>query len=308
MLQKAIENPDLRTRFLAIFSDKDEDNSRSLESAIAELPGIDQLTHKPQVRNAEVGIEIVQKFEEMKLSPTLMFIDPWGYKGLSLRLVNSVLKDWGCECIFFFNYNRISMGLPNQYVQDHMEALFGADRVADLRNRLQGLSPMEREAEILESLAKALVRMGGKYVLPFRFKNATDSRTSHYLIFVSKHPLGYNIMKEIMAKESTSQDQGVASFEYLPATLRQPFLFELTRPLDDLQDLLLAGFAGQRLSMQEVFERHNVGTPYSKSNYKDALIALEAAAKITADPPCPPRRRNTFADKTTAIFPSRKER
>src|SRR5574341_704918 len=29
----------------------------------------------------------VKKFEEMHLVPTLFFIDPWGYKGLSLRLI-----------------------------------------------------------------------------------------------------------------------------------------------------------------------------------------------------------------------------
>src|SRR5207248_10024637 len=41
---------------------------------------------------------------------TFLFVDPFGYKGLSLQLVNSVIKDWGCDCVFFFNYNRISMG------------------------------------------------------------------------------------------------------------------------------------------------------------------------------------------------------
>jgi hypothetical protein len=32
------------------------------------------------------------------------------------------------------------------------------------------------------------------------------------LIFVSKHFKGYEIMKIIMAKESSTEDQGVASF------------------------------------------------------------------------------------------------
>ena len=61
-----------------------------------------------------------------------MFVDPWGYKGLSLRLINSVLKDWACECIFFFNYNRINMGLGNDAVKEHMDALFGEERAAEL--------------------------------------------------------------------------------------------------------------------------------------------------------------------------------
>lgn len=83
------------------------------------------MKHKPIVWNNEVGSEMVKLFSSIKLVPTLFFVDPWGYKGLSLQLVNAVLKDWGCDCIFFFNYNRINMGLTNPMVQEHMAALFG---------------------------------------------------------------------------------------------------------------------------------------------------------------------------------------
>ena len=58
-------------------------------------------------------------------------MDPWGYKGLSLRLINSVLRNWGSDCIIFFNYNRINMGLNNEFVREHMDALFGAERAAN---------------------------------------------------------------------------------------------------------------------------------------------------------------------------------
>jgi three-Cys-motif partner protein len=78
-----------------------------LEAAIKSLPGIDTLKYPPRVMNQEIGTEIVKRFEEMRLVPTLFFVDPWGYKGLSLQLVNAVVKDWACECVFFFNYNRI---------------------------------------------------------------------------------------------------------------------------------------------------------------------------------------------------------
>jgi len=84
------------------------------------------------VRNKEVGQEIVAMFSQMRLIPTLFFIDPWGYKGLTLQLINAVLKDWGCDIIVFFNYNRISMGLSNQYVEEHMNALFTKQRADTL--------------------------------------------------------------------------------------------------------------------------------------------------------------------------------
>ena len=304
ILEQAIEDPLFRQSLVTIFNDKDEDHASSLEEAITALPGIESLRFKPRVSCSDVGDEVVKAFEQAKLIPTLMFVDPWGYRGLSLRLVNSVLKDWACECIFFFNYNRINMGMNNDAVKPHMEALFGADNVDEIRRKLEQLPPEEREATVIEELSHALREMGGKYVLPFRFRNAKGTRTSHHLIFVSKHPLGYNIMKDIMAKESSTKDQGVAKFEYNPADKRQPFLFQLTRPLDDLEDMLLDTFAGRNLSVQNVFDEHNIDTPYVMKNYKEVLIKKYQDGTIQAARPSgKPIRANSFPEDIVVSFP-----
>lgn len=130
------------------------------------------------------------------------------------------------------------MGLSNDAVRDHMNALFGQERADQIREQLKILQPQERELTIVEAICEALKEMGGRYVLPFRFRHESGNRTSHHLIFVSKNAKAYEIMKEIMAKESSEQTQGVPSFEYNPATLKQPLLFELTRPLDELEAML----------------------------------------------------------------------
>ena len=75
-------------------------------------------------------------------------------------------------------------------------------------------------------------------------------------------------MKEIMAKHSSEEHQGVASFGYCPASTIHPVLFELNRPLDDLEGMLLNEFAGQTLTTVEIYDRHNVGRPYTMKNYK----------------------------------------
>ncbi|MCL4458791.1 MAG: three-Cys-motif partner protein TcmP [Chloroflexi bacterium] len=309
VLERAIQDPDMREMLVTIFNDADSNNTQTLCQAIDSIPGIKVLRHKPQVYNALVGEEIVKMFEQMRLVPTLFFVDPWGYKGLSLRLINLVLKDWGCDCIVFFNYNRINMGFNNESVKEHMNALFGKERADKLREQLEPMRPHKRELTIVEALAEALKEMGGEYVLPFRFKNGSGNRTSHHLVFVSKHIKGYEIMKEIMAKESSSAQQGVPSFEYNPATRSQPLLFDLSRPLDDLEGMLLNDFASRKMTMLEVYNQHHVGTPYIKSNYKDVLARLEAQGKVSADPPADQQRRrkgeSTFADTVTVMFPSK---
>ena len=300
ILQTAIKDDKLRQRLVTFFNDKDEENTQSLSEAIEQLPDVDTLKHYPLVENLEVGKHIVKMFEDIELVPTLLFVDPWGYKGLSLRLINSVLKNWGCDSIFFFNYNRINMGLHNPKVQEHMEALFGKERADKLRAELIELSVKERELTIVEELCQALKELGLDYVLPFRFKDDRGTRSTHHLIFVSKGFKGYEIMKNIMAKESSETEQGVATFEYNPAVQRkQALLFELSRPLDDLGDMLLEEFSGQKLTMRQIYEQHNVNRPYTDKNYKEVLKRLEAQQKIETAP----HRKGTFGDNVLVTFP-----
>lgn len=304
VLETAIADTDMRNMLVSIFNDADVENVNSLQQAIDSIPGIENLKYRPQISKYEVGEDIVKTFQSMKLVPTLLFVDPWGYKGLSLQLVNSVVKDWGCDCIFFFNYNRINMGLNNDAVKEHINALFGQVGADQLRERLKTLTPQERELTVVEYICEALKEMGGKYVLPFRFRHEMGNRTSHHLIFVSKHPKGYEIMKEIMAKESSEQTQGVPSFEYNPATLQQPLLFELTRPLDQLESMLLDNFSGKTMTMAEIYDQHHVGKPYIKKNYKTALSNLESQGKVTVhSPEDKKRRKGTFADDLKVTFP-----
>lgn len=303
VLEKGAEDKDIRDRLVSVFNDVNPEYVRDLESAIASIPTIDSLKTKPIVINTQVDEEIAQIFESMKTVPTLFFVDPWGYKGLSVQLISSFLGNWGCDCIFFFNYNRINMGINNEAVEEHIDALFGKERADELRNLPRIMSSSERELSIVEAMSQSLKEKAGRYVLPFCFKSLSGRRSSHHLIFVSKSIRGYEIMKDIMAKESTDLEQGVPSFEYNPASQRQPLLFEYSRPLDDLAEILLTNFAGRTVTMKQIYDQHNVGTSYISRNYKDILIKLEASKKIQTDPPANKRRKGTFADTVKVTFP-----
>jgi three-Cys-motif partner protein len=304
VLERAINDPNLCEILVALFNEGDKGRAKTLEEEIAKLPGIEKLKHKPSVLCGPVDEDAEKYFNETRLVPSFSFVDPFGYKGLSLKIVNGVIKDWGCDCVFFFNYNRINAGFNNEIVERHINALFGDERATFVRERLTGLNPDEREDLILEQLAQAIKEMGGRFVLPFLFKNGSGKRTSHSLIFVSKHPKGYRVMKDIMAKESSVHDQKVPSFAYSPAAASNPLLFSLSRPLDALEGMLLQRFAGRTLSMKEIFEEHNIDTPYVSRNYKDMLIKLESSGKITAEPPATKRPKNTFADHVRVAFPA----
>ena len=186
VLEKILSDPDLIHRMVTIFNDKDLENANSLKTLIAQLNGIDKLKYKPAIYNEEVGDEVAKIFNKSSLVPTFFFVDPWGYKGLSLNLVSSIIKDWGCDCVFFFNYNRINMGINNDFVMPHMVSLFGNEQLKYIRNECDKVTnPNEREMIIIQELCNALKQNGSRYVLPFRFKDNEGKRTSHHLIFLA---------------------------------------------------------------------------------------------------------------------------
>jgi three-Cys-motif partner protein len=302
ILKHAVSEPPLKEGLVTLFNDIDQNNSGALEKAINEVPEINSLKYKPVVEHGQIDEQIVKYFEDVRLIPTFFFIDPFGYKGVSLKLINSILKDWGCDGVFFFNYNRINAALGNPYVKHHMDALFEEGRAEQLRQEIKGEEPRVREEKILSSMSDALISTVGRFVLPFRFKNQHGTRTSHYLIFVAKNVLGYEIMKNIMAGESTRKPQGVPSFIFDPQDRENPKLLDSERPLDDLKIILCQQFRGETSTMLGIYERHSYGLPYIKANYKMALGQLEEEGRIIADPPAPKRRKGTFSDNTIVAF------
>ncbi|MBO6862871.1 MAG: three-Cys-motif partner protein TcmP [Alphaproteobacteria bacterium] len=303
VLQTALDDARMAQMLVSYFNDARNENTATLQEEINKLPGIEKFTYKPIVTCGEVDDEAARYFNETKLIPSFSFIDPFGYKGLSLNIIKGVIKDWGCDCVFFFNYNRINAGIGNQFVAQHMDDLFGRERAEALRKRLPGLSPELREAAILEELANEIKRLGGTYVLPFTFKNAAGTRTSHKLIFVSKHFRGYSIMKSIMAGESSTHDEGVPSLTYSPADASMPLLFSLAQPLSKLKESLLATFAGREVKFTQIYETHSVDTPYIDKNYREILKQLENEAVISVRSTKGKRRAGTFADHVLIKFP-----
>lgn len=313
ILESAIKDEHIAATLGAYFNDEDPDTAAALLDAIDIIPGVNLLKYKPVVRNHRVDDALASKFESWKL-PTLFFLDPFGYKGLSQRLIRATLKPWGCDCIFFFNYNRINAALSNPVFTDNMNQFFGSDRAERLRVELEGRNPTDRQGLIINELKRALTDLGGKYNIEYYFKDNSGQKTSHFIILASKNVLGYDMMKNIMAGESSSEDHGVPTFGFNPLDKVRsyekdiaPTLFDLSsNPVEELASILLIEFAGRTLTMQEIYREHHVGRRYVLKNYREALTTLEAEGKISTVPPASQRVRGgklTFSPTVKVFFP-----
>ncbi|MHC2536981.1 three-Cys-motif partner protein TcmP [Bradyrhizobium diazoefficiens] len=309
IVEHVIGTPELRDKVIAVFNDADKERTAELDQNVKALPGIETLTHQPMIRTGEVDDVLVQEFASINMVPAFSFIDPFGYKGVTLELVEALMKGWGSDMVLFFPFDRINAALTNPKVTKHVDGLFGKERADRLRELTSGMHPENREALIIEEFAEALRERGYTYIIPYVFEYEQRDRTSHYLIFVTKHPLGYNIMKSIMYKASEDKNQGIARFGYVRSQAdKTPLLSLLNRPLDDLCDELLECFAGRTLTMEAIHREHQKAlgiNPFIEKNYKDALNMLDAANKIVTNKPN--RRKGTFADDIVVTFP-RKEK
>lgn len=309
IMEQIISNPELSGRMVTIFNDADLTSAKALEQELKSLPGYNNLKHEPKISNSMVGDDIAEILEGMQLVPTLGFIDPWGYLGLSSRLINAMIKNWGCDCIFFFNYNRINPGIDNPSVKKHIDAIFGKEKADVLRNKIEPLCPKYRELTILNELSSTLSDGKSKYVLPFRFIMPDRARTSHYLILVTKNILGYTIMKDIMWRNSSEHNDDVASFSFIPVKKQQQLDFLAMfnpKPLDELGTELCKIYKGVTLTVKQIIDGHHPWTPYVGKNYKETLRRLECSNRIKCFPSKRPIRNGvkTMGDTVRITFPS----
>jgi three-Cys-motif partner protein len=295
VIEKACQNPRICGQLVSIFNDADEDVANTLRANIRSLSCAHPLAVDPEVTSGPVERGTLRGYaSRLGDTPTLLFLDPWGYKGLSLDEIGRFIGPWGSECIFFFNYRRVNAALSNPMLSGPVNALFGTDAADALRTSLPTTgSVVERERLVLQTLRSSLMSAYGKHVLWFRLV-APAQGANYYLVHVTKAWKGYEVMRDIMDRASSSRDAfGVSTFEYNPSG--QQSFFALYNSLPELRQSLVADFDGQTMTVQEVFRRHSEGRMFVLRNYRDAIRELETAGTVKCDPPHDKRKPGTLS-------------
>jgi len=285
IIEQVLSDQELSRRMLFVFNDQDSNNIETLKRVIAEADRGNVLKGKIQFLSETVDSEFYRRIRVSSSTPVLSFVDPFGYKGLTMNLINQLIRNNGSDCIFFFNYNRINMALSNTKFDVYLEDIFGVERTQNLKKQLAPLSPAQREPVVLNGLIEALKEGGAKYVLPFKFYSQEMLRTSHFIVFVSKHATACKIMKTIMYANSAKDLDGVAKFSFEDSHnfsgLEQLSLFG--KPIQALQDTLLEQYSGKRVMVKEICDRVelDITNHFVGKNVKDVLRKLEAQGVVS---------------------------
>lgn len=280
ILDHVIATPALRDAVELVFNDQNAEFVARLQRHVEETPRVELLRHKPRFQNFNMDSAAVALVRKNNV-PAFFFADPWGYRGVSIDLIEAAISHWGCDFMFFFNYNRINMNLGSEAMNAPIDEFFRPERARELRGTVAQLRPREREDAVVKAMQGGVKELGA-LVEKFKYLSKTGARTTHHLMYVSKHRLGISLFKEISAKESTSFEDEVPSLEHNPAGKNgQGLLFS---PLGQLEMDLKETFAGMSLTTEQIYHQHHNGKPYILKNYRQAVLNLKEAGVVSIHP------------------------
>ena len=279
VLRKTLDSPVLSEQVQLVFNDKDSGYVSTLKLALADLvsSGSVSLRHEPRFFSFEVEPSTLDWFRELGLGPCLFFLDPFGYRGLTMDLIAGLVREWGSDCIFLFSYSSLRKHLYNEGEDASVAEFWNSGDLESLKSVLSGSSPSDSEYKAVDFLSSCMRERGVPYVLPMRFTMEGSSQTSYHLVLASKSFRAYELMKEVMHRLSTGHLEGAVPFEFVfrERSMQQTPMPGL-RPEDYLHERLFSKFASQSLSFGDLyrcFEEENT-TPFIKRHYVSAVAQL----------------------------------
>lgn len=221
--------------------------------------------------------------------PSLLFIDPFGYKGIETKVLAKFLENWGNEIFLFVNTKRIHPALENEKFEPLMIDLFPTTLEQIKKDRKFKSTVAERLKLIIDSLGdeyKSLLK-SKVYYTAFKFQEEDSDATSHYILHFTKGKRGFDLIKTIyndFANVGTIFD-GVNTYTFDAKKIENSYneLFDVkSENIDKLKEELLSHYQGRQISANNLFEEHQTNCLYSRSHYTQALRRLVTEGKLIA--------------------------
>ena len=222
-------------------------------------------------------------------SPALLFIDPFGYKGIETNVLAQFLQNWGNEIFLFINTKRIHPALENEKFEPLMRDLFPTtyETIKSDRTFIQSVS--ERLQLIIDNLGLEYQKILGTrvYYTAFRFQEEDIDTASHYIVHLTKGKRGFDLIKTIyndFANVGTIFD-GINTYTFDVKKIINPIteLFDIgEQNIDNLKQAIYTSYCGKSISAFNLFEEHQITGNYCRSHYSKALRKLVSEGLLEA--------------------------
>ncbi len=250
---------------------------------------------EPKFGNKTVGEDdkinsyLIKRSGKPNPHPTLLFFDPWGYKGIDTIILSKFLENWGNEIFLFVNIKRIHAAIENNKFDELMKSLFPTSFESLKVKRRYTASVHERLALIMDNLAdefKNAVK-GTLYYSAFKFQEEDSNTTSHFIIHFTKHSRGYELVKQKFYDfdniGACLDKDGNYTFDAKQMDQNSGSLFNSEdQNIFLLSKQLEEKYKGKTISARKLFEEHHPTTKYCGSHYAKTLRYMFENGKLNS--------------------------
>ena len=223
--------------------------------------------------------------------PTVLFIDPWGYKHINTRVLTQFLTQWGNEVFIFINTKRLNAAFENELFQEDLKVVFPLTYNEVRENKKLLGSVEKRHKYIINQLATEFRKiLGGMvYYTAFQFREEDQMTPSHYLLHITKGAKGFDLVKRVYSRYSNVDTvldgmDGINTYRFDPKTIDSATMFAedfKQENIDKLKRELLNSYKGGTYITEKLFnDDQKTGRLHSYTHYLIAFRQLYDEGKV----------------------------
>lgn len=270
--------------FHCTFNELKKDRFESLKQGVKDAQKTQSSKISSEFYNERFEDVAVQVLRENYHTPSLIFIDPFGYDSVPFDVVSEImnLRESGDEIIFTFMVHYINRFINEDPKESAITRVFGTDEWKQYR----GIDDTEKlEEKMVDLYLKQLEEVGVEYQFPFQMKRNDKNRTEYYLIHASNHFKGYKVMKDVMYREGADEEYAFLGQEQWKYDDNQKTLFDHgggpeTSREEELAEFLYEEFEGETITHWELYKQTYERTDCIETHYTTALTQLEEEDRI----------------------------
>lgn len=208
--KKELANSGIHLNLRAFFIEENEKAFEQLEQHVASIPDIEI-----GIRNGTLESSITEVCSFIREARTqtfpFVFIDPKGWSGFSLEVIQPLLNLSPSEVLINFMTQHIIRFITNDESHDSFQRLFGH---ADFADDLKDLKSDDR-ADAAVFKYRDIVATAGKFGFAgvAGILNPVKDRGHFHLIYLSRHPKGLEVFKEAEKKSMSDMEAKRAEVE-----------------------------------------------------------------------------------------------
>lgn len=232
---------------------------------------------------------LMQRWGKPNKTPTLLFVDPFGYKSINTVALANFMNGWGNEIFLFLNIKRIQAALDNEKFDELMDSLFPTTVESLRKDRKYLASVHERLTLIVNNLFTEFQKVTSDqlYHCRFKFKEEDSVGTSHYIIHFTKHARGYDLIKQIYHEfdniGASLEKDGNYTFDAKQMDVPQNSMIDFgDANVAALSKILEKTYSGKEINAKKLFEEHHVKTQYAGQHYTKTLRKMVVDGTVTA--------------------------